>query len=187
MSGLRMHISGPPDSYLSTALAELEVIDTHLHSHRRYMCTAVTPNGEVHVADPIGSVVSPNTATGFTVTSGNNNWGSWVQILGSSDTPVTVGMAFADINEFYMVDASHAQTVYVLQMAYGASGAAALAAGAYSEFIHSTGQTVQASDGPQIFGNVRVASGTKRWMRVLTPGFNARTLTFFFGLHEYAV
>lgn len=205
---LRLHISSPPDSYLSEAraeiaevlaevlgvkddvagvLAETENIEHHIHNVDRWMCRAVSPSGEVNIADVMSTVVSPNTAAPFRLTSGNNTWGAWVQLLGSSDTPVIAAKTHYDPNLIYIVDMSHATTTYLIQIAWGASGAAALAAGTYTETLFTSGQTVAASDGVQMVRAPQIAAGTKLWARVLTPGQNARWIDTFIDLHEYAI
>ena len=66
-------------------------IERHLHSGARWFETAAVPDGEVHVADSIGSG-----AGAFQIDAGNDTWGAWVQVLGSEDTPTVAGKAYTE-------------------------------------------------------------------------------------------
>ena len=162
-----------PES-LAYRVAEIE---RHLHSGARWFETASVPNAEIHVADRIGSG-----AGAFRVDAGNLVWGSWVQILGSSDTPADTGKAYFDPHQVIVEDTERAST-YFLQFARGASGAAGLAAGTYTEFVY--GATVQKDTGIIMVQTGRALAGSKVWARCICPGQNTGWLDFYFGLHEY--
>jgi hypothetical protein len=85
----------------------------------------------------------------------------------------------------YIVNVSHAATVFLIQFAWGTSGAAALSAGTFTETLYSSGQTVQGSDGANIIRAPRINAGTKYWARCLTPGNNAGWVDIFIDIHEY--
>jgi len=69
-------------------------------------------------------------------------------------------------------------------MGFGASGAAALTAGTYTEFVfHPQGTTGQRVPVPLMAR--RVAAGTLAWLRIMIPGQDTGTVNFFHGLHEY--
>jgi len=152
-------------------------IERHLHSGARWFESAATPDGEVHVADRIGSG-----GGAFQIDAGDNDWGSWIQILGSEDTPVGSGNAYFDPHQFIVEGAERAAT-YFIQITRGASGADGLAAGTYSEFVYSA--TVQKDTSIIDVQTGRAPSGSKLWARCMCPGQNTATLDFYIGIHEY--
>jgi hypothetical protein len=161
--------------------AEIEIVEVHDHSFERWFGEAVTPSGETHVADRIGTTTTP-----FQADAGNNTWGSWLQILGSADTPADAGMTFFDGHRWLVTAAEVNNAIYLVQVAAGTSGAAALAAGTYSEFVVKP-LTTNARAFPGFIQSERIPAGTKVWVRIWAVGENTATLDFFFGLHEYVV
>lgn len=164
---------GIPNS-LAYKVAEIE---RHLHSGARWFETAAVPDGETHVADRIGS---GNGA--FQVDAGNDAWGSWLQILGSDDTPVNAGKVYFDPHQFIVEDTERAST-YFIQITRGTSGDAGYAAGTYSEFVY--GASVQKETGIIPVQTGRAPVGSKLWVRCMCPGQNTGTIDFYFGVHEY--
>ena len=163
----------------SNSLAyRVEEIEKHLHSNESWFGAAVTPDGEVHVADRIGT-----STTAFQADAGNNTWGSWLQILGSDDTPARGNNAKFDLHRIE-IPTSERTGIHFIQVAFGASGAAALASGDYTEFVivEPVGQALPEPIDVQV---PRYNAGTKAWLRVFIPGEDTGTLDFFFGLHEY--
>lgn len=154
-------------------------IGRHLHGWERWFGEAVSPDGEDHVADRIG-----NTVTAFQLDGGNDTWGAWVQLLGPDDTPADAGMAYYDAHRLMVVAAENANSAYLIQIAAGASGADALAAGTYTEVVYHPA-TVQADEFPLDVLMRRRAAGTKLWARCWDVGQNTGTLDFFLGIHEY--
>ena len=71
-----------------------------------------------------------------------------------------------------------------MQVAFGTSGAAALAAGDYTEFIFRP-QSVQGKPASIPIGARRQDVGTKVWARTKCPGQNTATLDLYLGIHEY--
>lgn len=154
--------------------------EVHHHSFERWFGVANVPNAEIHVADRIGT-----TTTAFQVDAGNNTWGSWLQILGSSDTPADAGSVYFDGHRWIITAAEVGNAIYFVQVAAGASGAAALAAGTYSEFVVKP-LTTNARSFPGSIQSERIPVGTKVWVRTWAVGENTATLNFFFGVHEYS-
>lgn len=152
-------------------------IERHLHGGGRWFETAATPDGETHVADRIG-----DGGGSFQIDAGNETWGDWVQILGSSDTPVRSGWAYFDPHELIVENAERAAT-YFIQIARGDSGAAGLSAGNYTELVYSA--TVQKDTSIISVQTGRAPAGSKLWARCMCPGQNTGTLNFYFGIHEY--
>jgi hypothetical protein len=152
-------------------------IERHIHSAGRWFGKATTASGEDHVADRIGS----NNGS-FQLDAGNNDWGAWVQILGATDTPADAGKVYFDPHEL-VITAAERTAAYYIQIGRGASGAAALSAGTYTELAldltdRGGGAIVNVQTG-------RAPAGSKLWARCMCPGQNTATLDFVIGLHEY--
>lgn len=148
-------------------------IERHLHSYERWFETATAPDAELHVADAIG-----DGSGAFRVDAGNDDWGSWVQMLGSSDTSLRY-----DLHRL-MIEATERNETYFVQFAFGASGAAAYAAGAYTETVYTPASN-QIEESPVQIQMRRQTGGTKGWARCKCPGQNTATLDFYPGLHSY--
>lgn len=167
-------LTGVADS-LAYKVAEIE---RHLYSYEHWMERAAVPNAEIHVADSIGSGLGS-----FLLDAGNLTWGAWVQLLGSGDTPHLAGNALYDMHRL-LIEATELNDLYFLQIGFGASGAAALAAFTYTELVvHPL--NVNQDSGPIEMQIRRQAVGTKAWARCMSPGNNTATINFFFGIHEY--
>ena len=98
-------------------------IERHLHSYERWMELAGTPAAETHRADAAGTGAGV-----FQIDAGNDALGSWLQILGSSDTPVIGGTAYYDMHRI-LITATERNAIYVVQIAFGATGNGAVTAG----------------------------------------------------------
>ena len=174
------------DSYATDGLAgvnnslayRVHEIERHFHSYERWMELAAVPVGETHRADAAGTGAGV-----FQVDAGNDDWGSWLQILGSSDTPVISGSVKFDLHRIQITSAER-NAPYVLQIAFGATGAAALTAGAYIESVFSPASNLVDS-GPVDVQSRRITAGTKAWARCICPGQDTAKLDFTIGIHEY--
>ncbi len=158
---------------------DLEIVENHHHNYERWMAAAAVPAGETHVADSINDNQTPFQADG-----GNDTWGPWIQVLGSTDTPVIAAMVKFDLHRILIVNHERNNTLHQFQLAFGDSGAAALVAETYTEFVVSTGGG-NTEVGPVEIINKRGDAGTKAWVRVWAVGQNTGTLDFLVGLHEY--
>ena len=154
-------------------------LDRHHHNYERWMAAAAVPAGETHVADDITT-----NQTAFQVDGGNNTWGSWLQILGSDDTPVRTAQVKYDLHRLLITDHQHNTNCYLIQIGFGASGAAALSAETYTEITIVTGGG-NTEVGPIDLLSRRQDAGTKAWVRVWAVGQASGTLDFLVGLHEY--
>ena len=164
---------------VSNSLAyKVHEIERHFHGWERWFGLAGAPDAE-HRADRIGTTTTPFQANG-----GNLVWGSWLQILGSTDTPTNGSMAKFDLHRIQMVAVQRINATYFVQIALGASGAAALESGDYTEFVFHP-QSAQAQEVPVEMIARRKDAGTKAWLRCLAVGENTGTMDFFFGIHEY--
>jgi hypothetical protein len=164
------------DNSLSYRIAE---VDRHIHGWERWFGKADTPDGEVHVADRIGT-----TSTPFQIDAGDDIWGEWLQILGSSDTPAVAGQVKFDLHRITVTGVERTAAIHFVQIGYGASGAAALTANTYTEFVFEP-TVVQGRVAPIDIITRRRDAGTKAWMRTWIVGQDTGTMDFFIGLHEY--
>jgi len=184
-----MHGNYNPDVSVSTGLSATDgtighavaEIERHLHSNERWFELAGTPDGEDHVAVEIGDA---DGAGVFTVTSGDDTWGDWLQILGADDTPADAGNTKFDLHRLEFAAASQ-NSSYFFQVAFGADGATALTAGDYTDCVFTPASNLIDS-GPVVIQTERQDAGTKVWARCMCPGQDAKTLTFYVGLHEYS-
>jgi hypothetical protein len=151
-------------------------VERHIHSNERWFGAAAIPNAEIHVADRIGNGITP-----LRIDSGNLVWGNWIQILGSSDTPASPGNTKFDVHEIQMTG-NERNSDYFIQIGFGVSGAAALAAGTYTE----KALTFDGANVEKFFVITarRHDVGSKVWARCVCPA-DTGTLDFYVGLHEY--
>jgi len=152
-------------------------IEMHFHSSASWFGGAGTPSA-THLADRIGT----SGMTHFRLDSGNQTWGSWVQIFGADDTPARAGMAYFDPHEMVAIAAERAGT-YFVQFGRGASGAAALSAGMYTEL--ALDMTDKAGGAIISLQTGRAPVGSLIWARCMTPAFDTGTIDFYIGIHEY--
>jgi hypothetical protein len=154
-------------------------IERHLHSWERWFGLSGAPSGETHRAQRVGT-----TSTAFQIDAGNNTWGSWLQVLGSSDTPAVTGQAKFDLHRIAVTAIERANAIHFVQLAFGTSGAVALAATTYTELVFEP-TVVQGRVAPIDIITRRQDAGTKAWARCWVVGQNTGTVDFFIGLHEY--
>lgn len=164
------------DESTSYRVAEIE---RHLHHWERWFGAAAVPNGEIHVADSIST-----SKTAFQADAGNDTWGSWLQILGSDDTPATTGRELFDVHRLMVTAVENANNAHLVQIGIGGSGASALAAGTYTDCVFQP-QSVQGQQTILDVQTRRQAVGTKAWLRAWVAGQNTSTVDFFVGIHEY--
>lgn len=161
-------------------VSEIYEIDRHFHNREKWFGAAATPSGDTHVADRyVGGI------TAFTLTAGDNTFGDWVQILGSSDVPVVAGNKYFDAHRA-MVTGTNSTAPYIIQIVGGESAdiAAAIAAEAFTEAPYISGSNNNDSGITDLMSS-RVVVGTKVWARCACIGQNGTTLSFYFGVHEY--
>lgn len=166
----------PPDRYTADVYEEVVKIERHLHSAGSWFEKAAAPSA-TDIGDRIGS---GNGA--YRIDAGNNDWGAWVQVFGSDDTPARTGMTYFDPHEI-VVSAAERSAVYFIQFTRGASGAAGYAAGLYTEVVldmasKAGGVVISMQTG-------RAPAGSLLWARCKCPGQDTATLDFYIGIHEY--
>jgi len=165
---------------LEAAVAADEAYEAahHFHSYERWCGLSSSPSGEVNRWDAA-------TTLAFTIDAGNKTWGPWVQIAGSSDTPIDGGNVKYDLHRLFITAFESASATHRIQIGFGASGAAALSAGTYSEVLVKAISN-QIQETPLDIQAPQQAAGTKAWARVWAFGTNTATVKFFVGVHEYA-
>ena len=165
---------------IETIEQEVYEIDNHLHNQEKWLGLAAAPNLEIHRADLMDGTIQP-----FQLIAGNNDFGAWVQILGSDDTPIRAGMTKADGHRL-MVVSTNSTSQHIIQAAPGESAdlAAKIAAKEFTMFPY-VAATNQNDSGISDIISGRIDSGTKAWWRVACVGQNATTLDFYLGIHEY--
>lgn len=142
--------------------------------------TGADIDDENHVADRMDGVIAA-----FTLTSGNNDFGSWLQVLGSDDTPITAGSANFDLHRIIVTDTTSTD-VFIIQIVTGESAGIAtkLITEDFNEFPYIAATNNNDSGISEIIDK-RSDVGEKVWMRCANVGGNATTLEFYLGIHEY--
>jgi len=153
-------------------------VERHLHSNERWYGDATGAVGETHVAERIQAGTIP-----LIIDAGSSTWGSWLQILGSTDTPADAGSLYFDLHRILIQSAEKNET-YFLQISTGETAAAGLSNLTYTEVVFQP-LSNQIDSGPLVVQTKRYAVGTKVWARCLCLGQDTGTLNFYFGLHEY--
>jgi hypothetical protein len=166
---------GDKQDSLAYRVAENE---RHNHSYARWYGKAITPNGEIHVADELGY-----DAGAFQLNAGNNDFGAWVQVMGSSDTPFAPGQVYFDFDEFQIENTQRTNT-YVLQISFGETGDQGIASKTYSTKPY-TPQTNQVDSDSITIKSKRHIAGTKVWVRCKCITQISGTINLYIGFHEY--
>ena len=155
-------------------------IERHMHSWERWFGAATVPVGETHVADRINDTNTP-----FQIDGGNDAWGAWVQILGSTDLPVLVDRVKYDPHKIVFTDIEKSGKIHKLQVAFGETPAAALSAMTFTELVFFSSLGFPGDALPVRLQTRRQDVATKVWARVWVVGQASGTVDFFYGLHEY--
>ena len=147
---------------------------------------AGTPTA-THFADRIGIAAGGGD---FQIDGGDSSatptWGSWVQILGSGDTPArtTKGMQYFTLYRMLVTDVEKSAK-YLVQITRGASGAAGFAAETYTEIVYEATNTrnVHSID----IHSGWAPSGSLLWARCQCVGENTGTMDFNYSIIEAQV
>lgn len=165
------------EATLTTILAELVEVEKHLHSNECWYGKASVPVSEINEADK-------NSLTTFQVDSGNNDFGTAICVLGTSDTPCLMGKTKFDFHKLLITNTERTNEPYIIRWAWGNTEAEALAAGTYSSTAYYPTATIRSA--PVEVQGRRITAGTKVWMNCKCAN-NTGTLNFLFGFHEYDV
>lgn len=169
-------LSGTPNSLAY----RVEEIEKHFHNREKWLGIAAVADAELHVADRMVGTTAP-----FVLTAGNNDFGAWVQMLGSTDTPVSSGMTKFDIHRFIVTD-TNSVLPFIIQVVGGESAdiAAKLAAEEFTEAPYKASSNSIDTGIEDMMSN-RLPVGTKGWARCACIGGNGTTLSVYAGIHEY--
>lgn len=151
----------------------------HAGTYSQWYGVAGTPSG-THKADRVGVTDLP-----LQMDAGNDAWGTWLQILGSADTPHIAGKTEYHLTKLVVTAVERNTQIHFIQIGFGASGADALTNETYSDLVFvpllATGWET-----PLAMACGHEASGTLAWARAKVPGQDTGTVTFFFAIHENA-
>lgn len=152
-------------------------LEQHVDHYDHVLGLAATPDGELHRADHL-------TMTPFQSDAGDDQFGSWLQIIGSDDTPHVAGKTLFELNRILIVDveAQADKAVHLIQIGFGASGSAALSSSDVTEII-ITPERAGRQD-IKTFDSKQQPSGTKVWLRHWIDGVNTGTMDFFIVIDE---
>lgn len=123
----------------------------------------------------------------FQLVAGNNTFGNWVQVLGSSDTPIQAGKTRFDLHRV-LVTGTNSTRTFIIQIISGESAdfAAKLTAEDFDEFPYISSSNNNDSGISDIIDK-RGHAGDKVWMRCADVGGNGTNINLYIGLHEYDV
>ena len=179
---------GFQDEYLAPEVNEIE---RHLHNYTRWIGPAASPSGENHIADSLGHAGDTplGVITSFQFTSGaTKDWGTAVQIWGATDSALILPagrQAYFDLAQLRVTDAQTDTHDWLLRIIAGATAAAGVTAGTFSDiplFVENTNKTVT----PTNYGMERRIAGTKMWGQLLhMTDDDAETLDAQFAIHGY--
>lgn len=157
------------EATLTPVADEVTEIEHHIHNIERW----------------VGNGGSVGSLTGYTLVSGNGDFGSEVAILTDVQTPVQPNKVAFDLHRAMPLTMSSA-TVYYIRVIYGTGTVGdAEAAGQYSDFpIISTGLGANVKGTPNEIKFPKLAVGTKIWAKCKNAT-NLASVVLLFGLHEY--
>ena len=159
---------------------EIYEVEKHLHNYEKWFGQASVPSGELHVADRMAGGISA-----FQLIAGNDDFGSWVQVLGSSDTPVQSGKVKFDLHRLLVISTNSTRP-FTIQIITGESSGIAgkLLSEDFDELPYISASNNNDSGISEIIDK-RINVGTKVWMRVCDIGGNGTNINFYIGIHEY--
>lgn len=144
----------------------------HAHSYERWFGSDGSTGGSLTSMLP------------YTATCASSQYGDWLAVLDADDTPARTGSLYYDPHRIFVTAVSMNTTLYRMQMGYGATGAAAISAETYTELIFLPASTAL-EETPVWVNMARAPAGTLLWMRIWVDGQDAKTMSFFVGIHEY--
>ena len=152
-------------------------VENHLHNRELWRGLAADQSGDNWAADRL---------TPYLATSGDNAYGAEIKVIGSADTPFSVGKARFDPHRILVVAVTN-DNEYKLRFTWGTGTFAdALAAGQFAEImVKFDAINPQQSAGVPI--DLQLPGqlvGTRVWAQAWNATDNA-TIDFLVGLHEY--
>lgn len=161
-------INGLPELE-TTILEEVEEIEGHIHNNEIWL----------------GNAQTEDSLTGFTLTSGNADFGNEVLLLDTGDTPIVSGKKYFDLHRVFVTAISN-NTPFYIRLIYGTGtvGAAESARQYTTMLVESSGvgSNISVTPSDVIFPHLAVA--TKVWAKCKNAT-NLATVAILIGLHEY--
>jgi hypothetical protein len=165
---------------VSNSLAyRVHEIEKHAHSREIWLGVHSSVVAGVNEGEALSQ-------TAFQSTSGAAGvFGAWAPILGTGDTPYLTNYQKYDPHRLIIPDvgATASLAPHLIEIGWGASGAAAESAGDITVIWAVPQKGGRAS--PVCFQSPRIAAGTKLFLRHLVVGVASATMDFYLGLHEY--
>jgi hypothetical protein len=167
-------------TWRSAIYEESEIIENHLHNYEKWFGAFSGVADELHVAERMGGGILP-----FTLTSGNDDFGSWVQVFGSTDTPIVQDKTHFDFHRC-LITGTNSTATFIIQIVSGESSEIAdkLTAEDFNEFPYISSSNSNDSGISEVIDK-RCAVGEKIWMRACCIGQDAKTISLYNGIHEY--
>lgn len=164
---------GPTDRAL------LEKIDEEGHTPEEFCGAHASPVFPTTASDP-------GTMTPFVLTGGNDTWGDWLHMIGSTDLPIRTGKADYDIHEVLVSSVSTASTGRI-QLGWDLTTSTALITNeTYTSIMFQpSGVGANVSAGPIGMRMPDIAVGTLLFGRCWIDGENGATVSVFLGNHEF--
>lgn len=164
----------------------------HFHNAQLGFGVAAVPAGETHIADRVGTGAAGAEAGPLVLDAGNDDWGTWTQVMGSSDTPPSEipTATHYDMRFLKVVNSEDDDQRYMLQFVVQEDAPADdPGSGDYFTetefFIHAA--AVQGDPTMPIIEitNYRCPVATKMWARIRAPNVNTSTVSFYLYGHFY--
>jgi hypothetical protein len=159
---------------------DVEKAEHHEHNVERWW-------GAVAVPDETNAIES-NVTRPFAATSGNDDWGAAIPIIGTADNPGITGLSTEfDVHELLITDLDDDTTPWKIRLIYGTGTSAdAITAGQFSERMVQTNAVPgnRAGGRPVNFRMIVLDVGTKAWAQSWNATLN-ETAEFFIGVHGY--
>ena len=114
----------------------------------------------------------------YQIDAGTDTWGSWVQLLGTNDTPVQENRYKYDSHRIIIAGVETDKTKTRIQLAAGPSGSQVVK----TEILFFPATDV---DPPLDIICPRINVKTELWARCWVKGIDGSTIDFNIGIHEY--
>ena len=108
-------IGGRFNAFIKKAYHEAYEAEHHVHNRELWFGVAAAPDAGINEGD--SDVMTP-----YQCDAGNDTWGAWVALLGSTDTPEQTNKKFFDPHRIIIAAAETDKTATRLQYGFGTSG-----------------------------------------------------------------
>lgn len=168
------------ESTLTDVESEVEETEQHLHNVERWWGALAGPTET--------NAIESNVTRPYAATSGNDDWGAAIPIIGTADNPGVSGLSTEfDVHELLITDLDDDTTPWKIRLIYGTgTSAAAITAGQFTERMVQTNAVPgnRAGGTPVAFKMIILDVGTKVWAQAWNDT-NGEVASFFVGVHGY--